>query len=199
MLFLHGAGDRGTDVWNVTRLGLPRLLAGAPDLTNAELAAAHEVAAHFIVVAPQCPHFEVWDERLLLQLLDSVGPTLKVEPSRVYLIGLSMGGFGAWSLGLRHPQRFAALVAICGGGRLADILEAERTQKAALQRLGIWAFHGAKDSVVPLEESQRMVDALKKAGVRDVRLTVYPECEHDAWSEAFAQRELYAWLLRHAR
>lgn len=199
ILFLHGAGDRGADVWQITRLGLPRLLAYPPELTPAEIAAADEVARRFIVVAPQCPHFEVWDEAGTLRLLDTVMAAHRVDASRVYLVGMSLGGFGAWTLGMRHPERFAAMVPICGGGRLADIARAARERKDALHRLGVWAFHGARDFVVPVEESQRMVEGLRNAGVSDVRLTVYPEADHDAWSPTFANPELYTWLFGHVR
>ena len=199
ILFLHGAASRGSDLGQITCQGLPRLLANPPDLTAAETAAAAIAAREFIVVAPQCPHYEVWDEAWLLALLAHAAATLRVDSSRVYLVGLSMGGFGAWSLGLRHPERFAALVAVCGGGRLADVGTARRDRANALRTLGIWAFHGAKDAVVPLEESQRMIDALGEAGVAEAKLTVYPEAGHDAWSETFANPDLYAWLLQQRR
>ena len=199
MLCLHGAGDRGSDIWAVTRQGVPRLLAMPPDLSEEESAAAADVTAQFIVIAPQCPHYEVWENERLLELIDHASATLRVDATRVYLAGLSMGGFGAWSLGMRHPDRFAALVAVCGGGRVADVLASARDRTAALQSLGVWAFHGAKDGVVPVEESQRMIAALEQTGVRDVRLTVYPDAGHDAWTATFANRELYAWLLRHTR
>jgi predicted peptidase len=199
LLFLHGAGERGADVWSLTRQGLPKLLVRPPELSAAERAAADDVSAGFIVVAPQCPAFEVWNDDLLLALLDDVALELRVDPARIYFTGLSLGGFGVWSLGMRHPDRFAALVPICGGGRVADVSRAVHRHPSALQRLGIWAFHGAQDRVVPLEESQRMVDAVKAAGVPDVRFTVYPEAEHDSWTPAYATRELYAWLLQHRR
>jgi predicted peptidase len=199
LLFLHGAGQRGTDPWALTEQGVPRLLADSSVLTAAEKEAADKLATSFIVLAPQCPHFEVWEDDALLALLDDIGTTFKVDAARVYFTGLSMGGFGVWSLGVRQPQRFAAIVPICGGGRLVDITAAERNRKAALQELGVWAFHGAKDRVVPLEESERMIAALRDFGAKDARLTVYPDAEHDAWTPAYADLELYAWLLAHAR
>jgi predicted peptidase len=199
LLFLHGAGQRGADVWLNTQQGLPRLLADPAPLNSAEQAAAAKLASSFIVVAPQCPPLEVWEDNTLLALLDDVSTTLKIDPARVYLTGLSMGGFGAWSLGIRHPRRFAALVPICGGGRVADVTAAQPDRKTALRQLSVWAFHGAKDRVVPLEESERMVAALKLIGAEDVRLTVYPDVEHDAWTAAYANGGVYDWLLTHAR
>ena len=153
----------------------------------------------FIVVSPQCPVGGRWDNDALLALLDHVTASHKVDTSRVYLTGLSMGGFGTWSLGCRYPDSFAALAPICGGGERIDILIGSRERKAALQSLGVWAFHGAKDPTVPVEESQKMVDALKRAGAKDVQLTVYPEAKHDSWTESYANPKLYDWFLQHRR
>ena len=199
LLFLHGSAFCGDNLAAVASHGLPRLLSGAGELTAAETAVARELATRFIVVAPQCPAYEVWDDARLIALLDDVQRDFNVATARVYLTGLSMGGFGTWSTGLRHPSRFAALAPVCGGGRIADVLAAQRSSSQALSGLGVWAFHGAQDTVVPLEESARMVEALQQAGLRDVRLTIYPEAAHDAWSATYANPALYAWLLQHAR
>jgi predicted peptidase len=186
ILFLHGAGERGNDVWKVTTHGPPKNVNEDPDFP-------------FIVVSPQCPAGEVWSDDILLGLLDQVIGNLKVDPQRVYLTGLSMGGYGTWSLGLSHPERFAAIVPICGGGNLINVMLAEGQRSQALKTLGIWAFHGGKDPIVPGEESQRMVDLLKKVGVQDVRITVYPEAGHDSWTETYKNPELYKWMLKHQR
>lgn len=186
IFFLHGAGERGTNIWKVAVHGPPKLVAKDPDFP-------------FIVVSPQCPEGQVWSSDVLLGLLDKVEHQLNVDKGRVYLTGLSMGGYGSWDLGLQNPERFAAIVPICGGGQLITVLLAQGTKREALQSLGVWAFHGGKDPVVPLEESQRMVNLLKKSGVRDVKLTVYPEAGHDSWTEAYNDPELYKWLLSHAR
>ena len=186
LLFLHGAGERGTNVWKVATHGPPKIAARDPNFP-------------FIVVSPQCPEGEIWSNEQVLGLLDEVSKKLKVDSGRVYLSGLSMGGYGTWNLGLSHPERFAAIVPICGGGQLIDILLAQGTKGQALRSLGVWAFHGGKDPVVPLEESKRMVDMLKKAGLQDVKLTVYPEAGHDSWTEAYNDPKLYEWLLSHER
>lgn len=199
LLFLHGTAPRGENLDDLAQQGPTRLLADVPELTANERAVAADLARTFVVVAPQCPQYEVWDDGAVIALLDEVTGALPIDPARVYLTGLSMGGFGTWSVGMRFPQRFAALVPVCGGGRVADVVAAARRHPDALERLGVWAFHGAGDAVVPLEESARMIDALKLAGVRDARLTVYPEAQHDAWTETYANAEVYAWLLRHAR
>ena len=158
-----------------------------------------EIAGQFVVVAPQCPAQETWDEHALLRLLDLVQRELPIDPARVYLTGMSMGAFGAWTLALRSPRRFAAVVPICGGGRLTDIAAAVTADATALRSLGVWAFHGAKDRVVPLEESERMVAELQRVGVADARLTVYPDTEHNSWSQTYSNPEVYRWLLEHRR
>jgi predicted peptidase len=186
ILFLHGAGERGTDIWKVAVHGPPKNVATHPDFP-------------FIVVSPQCPENQVWSKDVLLALLDDITKTYAVDASRIYLTGLSMGGYGTWDLGLAHPEKFAAIVPICGGGQTLAVLLVSPDKASALRTLGVWAFHGAKDPVVLLAESQRMVDALKKAGVNDVKLTVYPEAGHDSWTESYNNPDLYDWMLKHQR
>lgn len=186
ILFLHGAGERGSDIWKVAVHGPPKYVGSHPDFP-------------FIVVSPQCPEGQIWSNDALLALLDDVTSKCKVDRSRIYLTGLSMGGYGTWNLGLTEPDKFAAIVPICGGGQLINILLANGTKGNALRSLGIWAFHGGKDTVVPLEESQRMVNMLKKVGVSDIQLTIYPEAGHDSWTEAYNNPALYEWLLKHQR
>ena len=182
ILFLHGAGERGSNVWLVAKHGPPKI-----DTAN---------KLPFIIVSPQCPDGKIWSNEILLALLDEIENKYSVDTHRVYLTGLSMGGFGTWSLGLSHPDRFAAIAPICGGGEFITPLLAD---KVTLSTLPVWAFHGAKDPVVPLEESERMVNLLKKMGVKEVKFTVYPEAQHDCWTETYANPELFAWFLRHAR
>jgi predicted peptidase len=184
VLFLHGSGERGTNVNLVAVHGPPK-----------QVAAGREFP--FILVSPQCPANQIWDNDTLLALLDSLQAQLPVDPTRVYVTGLSMGGYGTWSLALKHPERFAAVAPICGGGdRIRTLLP---SQQLALKTLGIWAFHGAKDNVVPLSESQNMVDAVKRAGVTDVSLTIYPDDGHDSWTHAYNEPGFYDWLLKHRR
>jgi len=186
ILFLHGAGERGTNVWKVATHGPPKNVTSNPDFP-------------FIIVSPQCPEDEIWSNDSLLALLDEITGKYRVDESRVYLTGLSMGGYGTWRLGLTHPERFAAIVPICGGGDLITVLLAKGEKARALKTLGVWAFHGGKDPVVPLQESERMIELVRKAGVRDVNLKVYPEAGHDSWTETYKNPELYDWLLRHQR
>ena len=150
MLFLHGAGERGTNVARVAVHGPAKLVKTKKDFP-------------FILVSPQCPIDERWNPEALIKLLDQIEATHRVDKSRVYLTGLSMGGFGTWTLGIRHPDRFAAIAPICGGGDWLEVRLASRKNGPALKSLPVWAFHGAKDNVVPLSESQRMIDVLKTA------------------------------------
>ena len=153
----------------------------------------------FIVISPQCPEHEIWSRDVLLGLLDEITAKYAVDTNRLYLTGLSMGGYGTWDLGLAYPEKFAAIVPICGGGELITLLLSSHDKAQALKTLGIWAFHGGKDPVVPLAESQRMVDAVKRMGVQDAKLTVYPEADHNSWTQAYNEPELYQWLLKHER
>jgi predicted peptidase len=184
MLFLHGAGERGSDIKKVAVHGPPKNVAMHPEFP-------------FILVSPQCPEGGKWSSETLLALLNQVEGTYAVDKTRVYLTGLSMGGYGTWELGLKHPERFAAIAPICGGGNTVEALLAVSSQ--ALKSLGVWAFHGAKDQTVPLQESERMVDALKRVGVTDLKLTVYPEAGHDSWTETYNNPDLYTWMLKHQR
>jgi predicted peptidase len=194
LLFLHGSGERGSDVWLVAKHGPPKLLrAGADD------PATKQLAENFIVVSPQCPLGVWWDSDAVLALLDDVMATHRVDAARVYLTGLSMGGFGTWDLAMAHPERFAAIIPICGGGPFGSTYLANINRKAELRSLGVWAFHGALDKTVPPVESERMVDLLKRYQVADVNLTVYPDAAHDSWTATYANPEVYTWLLRHAR
>jgi predicted peptidase len=186
MLFLHGSGERGTNVQRAGIHGPMSLVKSGKQFP-------------FIIVAPLCPAGEQWENDSLSLLLDHVMKKFRVDTKRVYLTGLSMGGYGTWSLGITQPERFAAIAPICGGGSGIDVILGGRDRAAALKSLPVWAFHGAKDSVVLLEESERMVNALKKLGAKDVKLTVYPEAEHNSWTETYNNPELYEWLLKQHR
>ena len=187
ILFLHGSGERGTDVNKVRTHGPTKYLVQHPELP-------------FIVVSPQCPPGEHWSSETLLALLDDVSHRYAVDTTRVYLTGLSMGGYGSWELGTSHPERFAAIVPICGGGEFLSVLLAGFDGRGpALKSLPIWAFHGGKDTTVPLAESQRMVKFVRDAGCQEVELTVYPNAGHDSWTETYNNPRLYEWLLRHQR
>lgn len=161
--------------------GIPKIVEAQPDFPA-------------IVISPQCPQDGSWTTELQLDalegLLDQVTKKYRVDQDRIYLTGLSMGGYGTWELAMRQPKRFAALVPICGGGDLA--------RASLLKDVPIWIFHGAKDEVVSPEESQRMYDALKACG-GNVRFTLYPEADHLSWVPAYADPALYDWLFQQRR
>lgn len=173
IVFLHGSGERGADLGKVKAWGPPAIAEKNPDFP-------------FMVVSPQCPEGEQWHALSLKAMLDDVLARYNVDKRRVYLTGLSMGGYGAWDLACRYPQYFAALAPICGGG-IARLVR-------GMSALPTWVFHGKKDDVVPEEESARMVEALKAAG-GNVKYTVLPEAGHvDAWVHAYGEAGLFDWF-----
>lgn len=180
VLFLHGAGERGSDVERVKLHGPPKLIA-----------AGQQIPA--IVVSPQCPADSWWPnhEEDLFLLLDDLVARLNVDESRIYLTGLSMGGYGTWALAAAEPERFAAAIPICGGG--------QRIGARRLRDLPIWAFHGDIDPIVPVRESVDMVEAIRAAGGRSVRLTVYPGVGHDAWTATYDDPAVWEWLFAQRR
>lgn len=167
MLFLHGAGERGDDLQLVKRHGVAKIVEEQP-------------AFPLLVVSPQCPPTEAWAPEPLLALLDDIEQHYDVDPERLYVTGLSMGGFGTWAVAIAAPDRFAAIAPICGGG--------DPSRVGVLRHLPVWAFHGARDPIVPLQRTVEMVEALRQCG-GNVRFTVYPEAGHDAWTATYANPE----------
>jgi predicted peptidase len=176
LLFLHGSGERGTDL-NLVKLHGPPKVVEKKDLP-------------FIVVSPQCPPNEWWQPRVVMALLDDVLAKYSADPDRVYLTGLSMGGFGTWATAMENPDRFAAIAPVCGGGN--------PYQGRRLKNVPTWIFHGAKDTSVPVQASLDMHASLKQVG-GDVKLTVYPDLSHDCWTVTYDNPELYDWFLSHKR
>ncbi len=177
VLFLHGSGERGDDLELVKVHGPPKLISQGKHFP-------------FIVVSPQCPAKHRWQAPELAALLDQIETDHKVDRDRIYITGLSMGGFGTWALANYSPQRFAAIAPVCGGG--------ETFWARDLKSLPIWVFHGAKDQAVPLKRSQDMVDALEKQGA-DIKFTIYPDAGHDSWTATYDNPDFYAWLLEQHR
>ena len=177
LLFLHGAGERGSDLELVKIHGPPKLIETGKKFP-------------FVVISPQCPRDTGWVPPALEALIDSIQRRYRIDSARIYVTGLSMGGFGTWELAERHPERYAAVIPICGGG------DPSRAQN--LRNLPVWAFHGAQDDVVPLSGSKDMIDAIKAAG-GNPRFTIYPQAGHDSWTETYANDEIYSWLLQQRR
>ncbi len=178
ILFLHGAGERGHNLRMVKKYGPPKIVQTQKDFP-------------FMVVSPQCHIDESWSIEVLDALLDQILEEYRADEDRIYVTGLSMGGFATWELALMYPNRFAAIAPICGGGN---------PRKACrIRHLPVWAFHGAKDQVVPLRKSEQMVNALKACGAKKVKLTVYPEAGHDSWTAAYSNPHLFKWFLKQHR
>ncbi len=177
LLFLHGSGERGNNLELVKAHGPPMLIAEGK-------------AFPFIVVSPQCPEGQSWEPIELIALLDDLERKYKVDPDRIYVTGLSMGGSGSWRLAAYAPQRLAAIAPICGGG--------EPYWAKRIGQLPVWAFHGAKDTAVSLERTLAMDEALKNNGAHP-KLTIYPEADHDSWTETYNNPEFYDWLLLQRR
>jgi predicted peptidase len=173
LIFLHGSGERGTDLDKVKFHGPPKLISEGKEFP-------------FIVVSPQCPEGRWWQISELNFLLDELIAELKIDINRIYLTGLSMGGYGTWAWAEYAPDRFAAIAPVCGGGNPLTI--------SKIGKMPVWAFHGAKDFVVPVAESERLINKLKIVNP-DVKFTIYPEAGHDAWTETYNNPELYEWFL----
>lgn len=178
VVFLHGAGERGDELAKVAVHGPPMQAARGDDLP-------------FIVVAPQCPAGSWWDPDAVAALARHVTREHRVDASRVYLTGLSMGGFGTWETAAKHPDLFAAIAPVCGGGN--------PLWGHGLARTPVWAFHGDADSVVPPAMTEVMAFGMRRFGRAEPRLTIYPDVGHDSWVRAYNDPELYRWLLSHAR
>ncbi len=178
ILFLHGSGETKGGPKQPVEVGLPLAIK------------KQEKTFPFITVIPQSEK-RTWkadsdDGKRALKALDATLAEYKTDPQRVYLTGLSMGGFGTWGMAAAFPERWAAIVPVCGSGNPAT---AEK-----IKDLPCWAFHGDKDTAVKVEGSRNMVEALKKAG-GSPKYTEYPGVGHNSWDQAYGTAGLYAWLL----
>lgn len=202
ILFLHGSGERGSDNRKQITVGLgPYIAAHADDFPA-------------IVVFPQAPADAEWRQSaaLAFSALDAATREFGGDPRRTYLTGLSMGGYGTWELALQQPTRFAAIAPVCGGitapgyrpsmfaAPVAGAADPFAETARRLRNLPVWIFHGAKDDVVPPEQSRRMAAALETAGATQARYTEFPEAGHNSWDDAYSRTpELWEWLLAQRR
>jgi predicted peptidase len=202
ILFLHGAGERGTDGLRSTQIGVAAAIRANPERVPA------------IVVFPQAPVDSRWigepADAAMAALENSIAE-LHGDRTRIYLAGLSMGGYGVYHLALAHPDTFAALVIVCGGllphETTTAVQQSPLTMSAsdpyaftahALRRLPIRIFHGDADPVIPVEESRRMAGALKAEGA-DIQYVEFPGVGHNAWDHAFGDAQLWDWLFKQRR
>jgi predicted peptidase len=197
ILFLHGAGERGDN-------NLVPLTHFAPYILDST---KREKYPCFVLI-PQCPKEKKWvetDWKLLrhkqpkeisdvlknvLEIMNLLEKKYPIDTKRIYIIGLSMGGFGVWDLVTRMPKKFAAAVPVCGGG--------DENVAHTLKNLPIWAFHGKLDAVVKVSRTQNMIETIKKAG-GNPKYTEYPEVQHDSWKYAYKEEEMWKWLFEQKR
>lgn len=201
VLFLHGYGECGENIAKVRVHGPPKLTEQIGELSSC------------IIISPQCPKDSWWRVEALKALMDEiVADRADVDSQRLYVTGLSMGGYGSWSLLSRYPDYFAAAIPICGGG---DPLR--RTKNRPPQKIGIvnefdpdglrraanvpiWTFHGTEDRAVPIEETERLVELLREAGSQTIRYTVYEGAGHvAAWEKAYEDPRVWKWLFAQRR
>lgn len=179
IIFLHGIGEVGTDLWKVKQEGLPRILDGNNSFP-------------FIVISPQCPPTTEWYynggvQALVNKLIDSAIVRYPVDTNRIYLTGLSMGGIGTLDLAIRYPKRFAALIPIAF--RIEDGWDV-----CKIKDIPMWAFHGEKDDVIPISKAERVINMLNACGGNPL-FTIYPDLYHDAWTRTYNNSAIYDWLL----
>lgn len=192
VVFLHGAGERGDD-------NRAQLVHGMADYASDAIQDKYPC----FVVAPQCPKGKLWVDvdwsslkhdmpekatdalRQTMSIVESLEKNFSIDSNRLYITGLSMGGYGTWDALQRYPHRFAAAVPICGGG---DVKLAKR-----IKHIPIWAFHGDKDNAVPPERSRSMIEALKEAG-GEPKYTEYADVGHDSWTATYKDPAMHAWM-----
>jgi predicted peptidase len=178
ILYLHGGSARGNDLNKVKKTGLPALL-------------AEDRHFPFVVLAPQCPSGEIWtDAESLVSLLDQIATTYRIDTTRMYLTGHSMGGRGTWYLAYRYPAKFAAIAPM-------SALSTIESWADALVHTPVWAIHGAKDEAAPISNSEVLVNRVKALG-GNVRFTVLPEADHFIL-DRYEDKALYEWLLSHRK
>jgi len=178
VMFLHGSGERGANLSMIERSG-----PSAQEWLREDLP--------FILVSPQCPVGEWWEPTAVAALVDKICATMRVDTERIYLTGLSMGGFGTCYTAATYPERFAAIAPICGFGNVEDAVW--------YKDIPVWAFHGAKDDAVPVEVSREGVKRLKELKGAEVKYTEYPEGDHIIWDEVYGTRDFWTWLLEQRR
>lgn len=177
VVFLHGGGEGGDDIELVKKHGLPKLISQGSDFP-------------FYVFAPQNPYTNgLWDDRMIDHMVDRLVDSLSIDVKQIYLVGLSRGGNGIWRMAINNPDKYAAMISICAAS--IPLLYLKRTPT-----LPVWFFHGEKDSVVPVAQTIQAYEKMRKLNA-DARITLYPEANHDSWTQTFKNDEIYKWLLSH--
>ncbi|WP_369753680.1 prolyl oligopeptidase family serine peptidase [Flavobacterium sp. WC2409] len=176
IIFLHGSGEKGTDIEKVKIHGPFKYLK------------THELDAY--VLAPQCPENEYWDSEVLYRLILKIQKENNIDPNRIYLTGLSMGGWGAWNLVFAHPETFAALVPIAGFVDRVPMIE-----NCKIATIPIRIFHGLLDDVVDVNYSITIYKKLKACNT-NIQLTIFDDAGHDSWTRVYDNKEIYDWMFQ---
>jgi predicted peptidase len=178
VVFLHGGGESGDDLNLVKRHGLPKLIAQGRDFP-------------FHVLAPQNPYKKgFWDDRMIDEMVDDLIDSLNIDKNKIYLVGMSRGGYGVWRMAINNPDKYAAMISIC-----AAAIPIQYTTRVST--MPIWFFHGQKDDAIPVEQTIAAYEKMKTNNSK-VKMTLYPEAKHDSWTETFENDEIYDWLLSHS-
>lgn len=195
VILLHGSGERGND-------NQAQLIHGIRQFATPENRKKHPS----FLLAPQCPKGQRWVEvdwkqkthiqpdtisdplRMVIELVRSMMDSLPIDTNRVYITGLSMGGYGTWDAVTRYPELFAAAVPVCGGG--------DEKVAANMKEIPVWAFHGDQDKLVLPERSTNMIEAVQKAGNRHAKITIFESVGHDSWVKAYSNPAMYEWLYK---
>jgi predicted peptidase len=193
VLWLHGGGSRGDD---------PKIILNWGDRHGPLFIARRDNQMNYpcFVLAPQCPAGKLWSDphsqepleqiRLAVEILYSLQQEMSIDSRRLYVMGISLGGYATWDVIARHPNKFAAAVPICGGG--------DRSKAHLMVNTPVWAFHGEDDNLVRVSESREMIGAIRDAGGRP-KYTEYKAVGHNAWEQAFAEPDLLRWIFSQAR
>ena len=179
IIFLHGSGEKGTDIEKVKVHGPFKYLK------------SHALDAY--ILAPQCPENEYWNEEVLYRLILKIQKENNIDPSRIYLTGLSMGGWGAWNLAFAHPETFAALVPIAGFVDRVPMIE-----DCKIKNIPIRIFHGLLDDVVNVDYAITIYKKLKTCNA-NVELTIFDDAGHDSWSKVYDNQEIYDWMFKQTK
>lgn len=173
IVFLHGAGERGDDLEVVKKHGPPKIVEKKPDFG-------------FVVISPQVPLNERWEAKKVAAIIDDVAKSVRIDPQRIYMTGLSMGGAGTWSFAAEYPDRLAAMAPICGSAELSIVEK--------IKHIPNWVVIGGKDRPELVQRNDELIEALKKAGGKP-KYTLYPDAGHDSWTQTYNNPEFYQWLL----
>ncbi|WP_246627673.1 prolyl oligopeptidase family serine peptidase [Paenibacillus solanacearum] len=178
IIFLHGMNMRGEDVTKLKSYGIFGIGQG--------------LSLPFVIAVPQCPSESYWNmERdAVMALVTELTTNHRIDSSRIYLIGYSMGGYGAWDLAINYPETFAAIVPLSSGGQVSKAEQLKDTP--------IWAFHGALDDIVPVDQMSKMIRTVEQYS-SNIKLTIYPDLGHDIMESTLNNQELYTWLLEQRR